>query len=661
MFAARIGNRDDLTHAQPRALIPATVACGLLWLLVVVAIGAGASAWLLTALGAAGVVTTVGVLLSIQAQLSRLSSLAATDSLTRLLNHRSFHERLRSDIERARVGDAALALIVLDLDDFRAVNDAYGYEQGDETLRSVGEALQRMVRAGDTAARIGGEEFALILPAATSDEAFAVAERAREAVAAAAPWHELSCSAGIAAYPGDASDAATLIQLADSALHSAKRAGKQRTRRFDPDRAPHEWSNGQRQEIADLLEGERSIVPSFQPVVSLATGRVVGYEALARFPGAPNRSPEFWFAQAHGVGLGPEMEAAAIRAAMAPLGQPLDTHLAVNVSPSALASAPVQEVLSGDLSGMVIEITEHEYVADDAVLALAVADLRRRGARIAIDDAGAGHAGLRQLMAVRPDIVKLDCALTRNIHADRALMSLVESFARFAREVGATVCAEGIEGLDELATLADLDVEWGQGHVLARPAPPWAPVEPVAAEVCRATLAESFRSTPAVGGALGSSDRRLVHLSAILAGAHTRSDLQAALAPIAAELGASSISLSTWNPERGVLETLADNSHGAEPTVYSVSDYSLTDEVLREQKAVQVMVGDPTSDPAEVDLLLQLGERSLLMVPIVAAGKSLGVIEAYSAVERPWTRTEINRARVIANQFASVIPAFVDA
>jgi EAL domain-containing protein (putative c-di-GMP-specific phosphodiesterase class I) len=355
------------------------------------------------------------------------------------------------------------------------------------------------------------------------------------------------------------------------------------------------------------------------------------------------------------------MEAAAIRAAMAPLGQPLDTHLAVNVSPSALASAPVQEVLSGDLSGMVIEITEHEYVADDAVLALAVADLRRRGARIAIDDAGAGHAGLRQLMAVRPDIVKLDCALTRNIHADRALMSLVESFARFAREVGATVCAEGIEGLDELATLADLDVEWGQGHVLARPAPPWAPVEPVAAEVCRATLAESFRSTPAVGGALGSSDRRLVHLSAILAGAHTRSDLQAALAPIAAELGASSISLSTWNPERGVLETLADNSHGAEPTVYSVSDYSLTDEVLREQKAVQVMVGDPTSDPAEVDLLLQLGERSLLMVPIVAAGKSLGVIEAYSAVERPWTRTEINRARVIANQFASVIPAFVDA
>jgi GAF domain-containing protein len=83
--------------------------------------------------------------------------------------------------------------------------------------------------------------------------------------------------------------------------------------------------------------------------------------------------------------------------------------------------------------------------------------------------------------------------------------------------------------------------------------------------------------------------------------------------------------------------------------------------VLREQKAVQVMVGDPASDPAEVDLLLQLGERSLLMVPIVAAGKSLGVIEAYSAVERPWTRTEINRARVIANQFASVIPAFVDA
>jgi diguanylate cyclase (GGDEF)-like protein len=623
MGPGRIGKHEEFAPARSRALVPAAVAGGLLWFVVVLATGYDARAGLLTGLAAAGVVATVGLLLLIQAQHVQLSSVAATDALTRLLNHRSFHERLRTEVERARLTNAAVVLIVIDLDNFRAVNDKYGYQQGDEVLRGVGETLQRTVRDGDTAARIGGEDFALILPGATGEEAFAISERAREAVAAAAPWLELSCSAGIAVFPVDASDAATLMQLADSALHSAKRAGKQRTRRFDPDRATHKWTNRQHEEIAELLENERSIVPVFQPVVSLATGRVVGYEALARLPSAPNRSPDVWFAQAHGLGLGAELEAAAIAAATAPLGQPLDTHLAVNVSPSALSSEPVQKVLSGDVSGMVVEITEHEYVADDEILAVAVADLRRRGARIALDDAGAGHAGLRQLMAVRPDIVKLDRTLTKKIHSDPALVALVESFVRFARDVGATVCAEGIEGLDDLAVLADLDVEWGQGYVLGRPAPPWAPVDRVAAEVCRATLAESFRSMPAVGSTLGSSDRRLVHLSAILASAHTRSDLQAALMPIAAELGASVISLSTWNPERGVLETLAASGQADAPTTFAVSEYSLTEEVLREQKVAQVLVGDPDSDPAEADLLLQLGERSLLMVPVVAAGKSL--------------------------------------
>ena len=124
------------------------------------------------------------------------------------------------------------------------------------------------------------------------------------------------------------------------------------------------------------------------------------------------------------------------------------------------------------LDGIVVEITEHEFVPDDGSLAAAVAALRERGAMIAIDDAGAGHAGLQQLMRVRPDIVKLDRALIRGIHNDVARMALVESFVRFARDVGATVCAEGIETLDELAVLADLDVEWGQGFALARPGAP---------------------------------------------------------------------------------------------------------------------------------------------------------------------------------------------
>ena len=156
------------------------------------------------------------------------------------------------------------------------------------------------------------------------------------------------------------------------------------------------------------------------------------------------------------------------------------------------------------------------------------------------------------MMRVRPDIVKLDRDLIKRIHADPARMALVESFVRFAGRIGATVCAEGIESLDDLAVLSDLDVQWGQGFVLGRPAAPWAPVSPVAAGVCRAALAEALRSGSAGDGKrITAGDRRLEHLSARLAGARSRTDLEGALALIAEELNAEMVCLSHWHPERG--------------------------------------------------------------------------------------------------------------
>lgn len=657
----RFRGRAEAVPARSRVLIPAAVACGLLWLAAMTVAGSQLRGSGLIALGVAGLLLIGTLLLLIQSQHNRLLSLAATDALTGLANHRGFHETLRSEIERARELGRPVALVTLDLDNFKAINDSHGHPYGDTILSAVGSALRAAVRINDTAARVGGEEFALILPGSDTETAFAVAERARENIAATAvPGFELSCSAGIAAFPADADDPSTLCQLADSALYWAKRGGKRRTRRFDPDHSPATWSEGQRAEIEALLAQERPIHPVFQPVVSLANGRIVGYEALARFPGSSMRAPDVWFAQAHGSGLGPELEAAAISAALEPLGRPFDTHLAINVSPSALSTAVVQRTLSGTLEGIVVEITEHEFVPDDDSLQEAVAGLRKRGARIAIDDAGAGHAGLKQLMRVRPDIVKLDQALIRDIHTDPARMALVESFVRFARDVGATVCAEGIESLDELAVIADLDVQWGQGYALARPNEPWAGVSETAAELCRSALAETFRSMPAEGHPVGASDRRLVHLSARLASARTRDDLESTLTLIAAELGASHVALSAWHSEAAVLETLAETGEPAEPRLFAIDEYPLSARVLDEQEAVQVVVGDPESDPSEVELLLALGERSLLMVPVVCRGESLGLIEAYRSDERAWTRAEINRARVVANQFASVIPTLAE-
>jgi diguanylate cyclase (GGDEF)-like protein len=614
--------------------------------------------WDRTVLSGIGMLLTVVLTALLYREQSVMRNLAETDPLTGLTNHRGFQQMLRSEIERAAAGHSTVALVSLDLDDFKAINERHGHPFGDDVLEGVGARLRRCIRSEDTAARTGGEEFALILPGTGAEAAQDIAERIRLEIASLAPaGSELSCSAGVAVYPVDTDNAPALLQLSEGALYWAKRSGKSRTRRFDPDHVRLSGDAPQRSEIQRILD-ERAIEPHFQPVISLTTGRVIGYEALARFPDAPDRPPAMWFAQANASGLGPELEAAAIKAALAAVGRPPDTYVAVNVSPSALSTDAVKAALPRDLSDVVIELTEHEVYVGDSLLAGALADLRQRGARIAIDDAGAGYAGLKQVTWVRPDIVKLDLELTRAIHADPVRMALVESLVRFARRVGATVCAEGIESIEDLETLANLDVPWGQGYIIGRPAPPWSRVSAPAAQACRSALAEALVSSPGEQPAISAGDRRLEHLSARLAGAKSASDLHSALDLIAGELHADKISLSRWHADVGTIETLAESGEECEEDLFSMVDYPATAAVLEGQDAVQVLAGDPLSDPAEVKLLLGQGFRSLLMVPVVHRGESLGMLEAMAEEERPWTRTEINRARIVANQLASVIQSF---
>ena len=261
-------------------------------------------------------------------------------------------------------------------------------------------------------------------------------------------------------------------------------------------------------------------------------------------------------------------------------------------------------------------------------------------------------------MRVRPHVVKLDRDLVDGIHADPARMALVESFVRFARQVSATVCAEGIESLDDVAALWTSTCSAGQGHALAQPGAPWPIASPLAAGVCRAALAQALRTAPdATRDAPG--DRVLVHVTAKLAGARSRRDLEGALGSIAAELHADKVSLSRWHADSGQVETLAEDGEQPGEEYFGVSDFPLTERVLETRRAAQVMIGDPGADSAEVELLLSLGYRSSLIMPVVRRGESVGILEAFTVDERPWTRAEIDRARIISNQFASVIEAFV--
>jgi diguanylate cyclase (GGDEF)-like protein len=341
-----------------------------------------------------GMLFTIGLTVLLYRKEAELRDLAETDTLTGLINHRGFQQALRGELRRAALRRDSIALVALDLDDFKAINERHGHPFGDGVLQGVAAQLRKAVRRGDIAARTGGEEFALILPGTAAETAQEIAERVRTAVARLSPaGSELSCSAGVAVYPVDADNAGTLLQLAEGALYWAKRSGKSRTRRFDPDHVRLSGDAPQRSEIERIL-AERSIEPLYQPVASLTTGRLIGYEALARFPDAPDRPPSTWFAQANACGLGPELEAAAIQAALRTPGRPVGTHLALNVSPSALSTEPVKSVLPDDLSDVIIELTEHEVYVGDSLLADSLAQLRERGARIAIDDAGAGYSGL---------------------------------------------------------------------------------------------------------------------------------------------------------------------------------------------------------------------------------------------------------------------------
>jgi EAL domain-containing protein (putative c-di-GMP-specific phosphodiesterase class I) len=249
-----------------------------------------------------------------------------------------------------------------------------------------------------------------------------------------------------------------------------------------------------------LLSDPDDLTLVFQPIVDLAAATVAGYEALARFPGTAG--PDVWFAAAAEAGVAAELEALAIHKALAVVPSlPANTFLTVNVSPHLLGSAPVRDALGTrpDLHRVVVELTEHTPVHDLELLRRQCDELRRRGALIALDDAGSGYSGLQQLAALRPQVVKLDRALVSDADTDPVRVALAEMLGEFAGRIDAWLLAEGIETAAELAAFARLGVPLAQGWLLGRPGPGFAPLTPetarlVRAQVARARLSDSVAS-----------------------------------------------------------------------------------------------------------------------------------------------------------------------
>lgn len=608
--------------------------------------------------GAREVRAVGGRLATVAARLAELGSQATTDPLTGVSNRRSFHTSLAAELKRSARDGRPLTLVLVDVDGFKEVNDTQGHPFGDGVLQLVAEKLRAGMRATDTVARVGGDEFAILLPGATAEGAEALVERARTESVGPMGGVELAWSAGVASFPTDAREAGTLLECADVALYCAKSAGGSGLCHYDPEQAQAPAGGRDRAALERLLGLQDAIVPVFQPIISLQSGRIFAYESLARFPHPPARRPDEWFASASACGLGPQLELRAVEAAMAPGGRPAGTCLSFNVSAAALMSDHVLAGLPADLTAVIIEITENDRMDDGAALAQRLEPLRARGARIAVDDAGAGYAGLQQVMRLRPDLIKLDRSLVANVDSDPAKAALVESFVRFAARTGAAVCAEGIETPEELRVLSDLDVAYGQGFGIARPAPPWAEIAPWVEGTLDPWIDPAEADPQANEKAPEeTADGRLAALTARLATVSSSDELRGLATLMAGEVAADEVALLRRGSDAGALQAITDHRWLPAGSPIALSFYPTLRELLASHEVCQVQESDAGADLGELALLSRSGHRSMLLAPVVADGDAVGLMIALAGSERRWTPAETARARTVGRRLGTVIDA----
>jgi EAL domain-containing protein (putative c-di-GMP-specific phosphodiesterase class I) len=401
---------------------------------------------------------------------------------------------------------------------------------------------------------------------------------------------------------------------------------------------------------AELVLAGAQVV--FQPIVSVATGSLLAVEALTRMASPGAAEPQEVFREARDAGFGLELEAMCVRAALAQRATlPSGTMVAVNMSPDGLREFASAPFWPADLTGVIVEITEQDAPDLDEV-ELALARLRERGAALAIDDVGSGYAGLLRIAALQPDYVKVDRQIVSGPADQSARIAVVEALVAFSHRLGATVIAEGVEGVDDLALLAELDVDYAQGYAIGRPA--WPP-QPVCEEVVRAcrTARQRVLSGPTTAGLAAARTKDIYAVTAALRKADDESGLTAAIAGAANELGVT-VGISVIGVDDSFRE-IAASGRSVDPRPYLLADFPESVKALRTGRTLEVHVGDPTGDPAEQALLDSFNQASLLLVPIVVDGEPLGLVEFTSRTHRRWSSSYIAYAQGLASHLGPVL------
>lgn len=426
-----------------------------------------------------------------------LKHLATHDPLTSVPNRMLLRERMDACLSRARRHGSHVALILLDLDHFKEVNDAYGHAAGDELLRLVAERLRACVRTSDVVARLGGDEFVLLLDDVTEpEEAAIVAERVLRACSA--PFllfgNEVHTppSLGIAVFPDDCSNADDLLKCADLAMYEAKEAGRATFRFYAGAMlaSSHEKLR-LREELMRALERDQFRV-YYQPLVELEGGAVTVMEALVRWqhPELGLVSPIKFIPAAERSGLIARLGAWVLRTACAQLAEwrrsGAELSVAVNVSAREVQAPDFVEIVTEALAAaglepahLELELTESVALKDPEKSADVLGRLSRLGVRLAIDDFGSGYSSLMRLRQMPISVLKIDRFFVQDIVSSPRDAAIVAAVVAMAHSLGLKVVAEGVETREQLAALrtlkADLDQKTScdliQGYLLSRPLP----------------------------------------------------------------------------------------------------------------------------------------------------------------------------------------------
>ena len=411
------------------------------------------------------------------------------DSLTRLANKSLFQDRLDHALARITRTGSHLAVLFLDLDDFKTVNDSLGHGEGDQLLRRVATTLIEMLRPADTAARLGGDEFAILVEDVPSREAVKelaqrILDNLRPQVRLGSKSVSAASSIGIA-FDEEGITSEQLLRNADIAMYQAKKRGKDRFEVFRDEMHTLVLARIELEEELKEAIFNGDLAAHYQPIMNLQTSHIAGFEALVRWPHPEGTlvDPRHFVPLAQEIGLIGEIDAFVLRTACrqvrewqeAGLCGP-DFEIGVNLSAGQLADSALSDRIAEqilrcrfDPRCLVLEITESEVITDNEATLCNLAALRNFGVRIALDDFGTGYSTFLHLNRLPIDIVKIDKSLVDTLGSADDTRSLAAALLKLAQTLGYVTIAEGVENAAQEDALRDLGCVYAQGYHLGRP------------------------------------------------------------------------------------------------------------------------------------------------------------------------------------------------